>query len=204
MPNFFTKKVGPLPIWAWGGLAAGGTFLILSSGGGKKKDPGAPQGNTSGGSQPPNDAGNYNATITETQTFGGGTLGYIGRPLQGFGNVFVNLHRHPEQDGWFHGGKRYDSHAFHGHGFGEGGRHHGGPHGGDRGHGGFNGGRNGPPRRGGGRNNGGGHHSGGGNGGVRGRIARSFSPNSSRYTDNNQSSRGDVANPYAGGQGVKR
>jgi hypothetical protein len=193
--NFFTKKVGPLPIWAWGGLAAGGTFLILK-GGGKKTaaDPGAPQGTTSGGTQPRNDAGNYNATITETQTFGGGTLGFIGRPLQGFGNVFVNLHHHPEHDGWFHGGRRYDSHAFGHHGFGEGGRHHGGPHGGDRGHGGFAGGRNGPPKRGGRK---------GGNGDVRGRIARSFAPNSSRYTDNNQSSRGDVANPYAGGQGVK-
>ena len=192
--NFFTKKVGPLPIWAWGGLAAGGTFLILKRSG-SKKDPGAPQGTTSGGTQPRNDAGNYNATITETQTFGGGSVGMNSWPLQGFGNVFVNLHRHPEGEGWFHGGRRYDSHAFNHHGFGEGGRHHGGPHGGDRGHGGFSGGRNGPPR---------GGKPGRGGGDVRGRIMRSFAPNSPRYTDNNQSTRGNVANPFAGGQGVSR
>ena len=195
--SFFTKKVGPLPIWAWGGLAAGGTFLILKRGGGSKKDSGAPQGQTSGGSQPPNDAGNYNATINSTinsdSTFGGGTLGFIGRPLQGFGNVFVNLHHHPEENGWFHGGRRYDAHAFERHGFGDGGRHDRRGRG-DRDSGGFSGGRN---RQGGGRNRG------GGNGDVRERIRRSFAPNSSRYTDNNQSSRGDVANPYAGGQGVK-
>lgn len=190
--NFFTKKVGPLPIWAWGGLAAGGTYLILKRSG-SKKDPGAPQGTTSGGTQPRNDAGNYNATITETQTFGGGSIGMYSNPLQGFGNVFVNLHRHPDGEGWFHGGRRYDSHAFQRHGFGDGGRHEGGYRG-DRGDGGFAGGRN---RRGGGGNRG------GGNGNVRESIRRSFSPNSSRYRDNNQSSPGDVANPYAGGQGVK-
>lgn len=192
MSNFFTKKVGPLPVWAWGGLAAGGTFLILKKGG-SKKDPGAPQGQTSGGTQPPNDAGNYNATITETQTFGGGAIGLHAWPLQGFGNVFVNLHRHHDGEGWYHGGRRYDSHAFHKHGFGEGGRHEG-HYRGDRGDGGFAGGRNRRERGGGeGRRN----------GNVRESIRRSFAPNSSRYTDNNQSSRGDVANPYAGGQGVK-
>lgn len=178
MSNFFTKKIGPLPVWAYGAIAAGGTFLLLKGGGGggkaKKKD--ASTDPASGAlTQPPNDAGNYTSSITESSTFGGGTLGFIGRPLQGFGNVFVNLHRHPEHEGYFHGGKRYPDHAFRSHGFGGGGHHDGG-RGDHRGFGGFAGGRDR-------------HH--GSEGGRFNQIKKSFGPGSARYRDNNQSSPGN-------------
>jgi hypothetical protein len=176
--SFLTNKIGPLPVWGYGAIAAGGTFLLLKKGGGssakKKTDP-STDPNSGATTQPPNDAGNYNSTITETSTFGGGTLGFIGRPLQGFGNVFVNLHRHPDGEGYFSGGRRYSDHAFRAHGFEGGGRHEGG-RGNHRSFGGFAGGRDRNPGRENNRSN---------------SIRKSFGPNSSRYRDNNQSTPGN-------------
>lgn len=203
LKSFLTKKVGPLPTWGWGAVAAGGTFLLLKGGGGggkSKKDASDPNGAAGSNQQPPNDAGNYNATISDTQTFGGGSLGFLGHPLRGFGNVFVHVHRHPE-GGYYVGGRGYNHHAFSGHGFGDGGRHRGGHPGSDHRHG-FAGGRD---HQQGGGNRGGtprGHAQGHYNPtrGVGSRIARSFSPNSSRYRDNNASSPGNAHDLPVGGK----
>lgn len=160
MPNFLTKKIGPLPIWAYGAIAAGGTFLLLSGGGGgKKKDPNAAGGstdNTTTGSA--NTNWKLNESINSDQTFGGGGIGFFNGPHMGRGHVFVNLMHHPD-GGYFHGGRNYNAHAFHRHGWGGGGHHGGSSHGrGDDHRHGFGGGNDhhdggGGPRRGGGDRN---------------------------------------------------
>lgn len=176
-----THKVGPLPVWAYGAIAAGGTFLLLSGGKGKSsaKKPGS--GAAAGGADGTGGTNTYtgNSTTTETlsndQTFGGGSLGFLGRPLGGLGNVFVHLHPHPE-GGYFVGGRNYNSHAFKNHGFGQDGRHRGGNPAEDHRHG-FSGGRDhhGPNEQG-GRPRGfsQGHYTPGP--GIGSRIARSFKP----------------------------
>lgn len=178
-----THKIGPLPVWAYGAIAAGGTFLLLSGGkSGSKKKPGS--GAAAGGADGTGGTNSYtgNSTTTETlsdnQTFGGGSLGFLGRPGGGLGNVFVHLHPHPD-GGYFVGGRNYNSHAFKNHGFGKDGRHRGGFPGEDSRHG-FGGGRDhhGP-------NEGGGHPRGFGQGhynptaGIGSRIARGFKPGNS-------------------------
>src|SRR5882762_5458448 len=129
MANFLTKKIGPLPVWAYGAIAAGGTFLLLSSGGkSKKKDP-----NAAGGSTDNSTTGSANTnwklseSINSDQTFGGGGIGFFNGPHWGRGQVFVNLMHHPD-GGYFHGGRNYDSHAFRRHGWGDGGDHGGRRH----------------------------------------------------------------------------
>jgi hypothetical protein len=216
LKGFLTKKIGPLPTWGWGAVAAGGTFLLLKGGGGGKSKKSAatqPSGGAGANQQPPNDAGNYTSTISDNQTFGGGSLGFLGNPLRGFGNVFVHVHRHPDGGGYYVGGRGYNHHAFGGHGFGDGGRHRGGHPGSDNRHG-FGGGRD---HREPGGNRGGYSGSGFPRGfsqghynpsqGMGSRIARSFSPNSSRYRDNNASSPGNSTNDAqqgAGNQGSRR
>lgn len=210
---FFTKKIGPLPVWAYGAIAAGGTFLILSSG---KSKGGAADGTGSDPSDPNAGTANkitssanvnskLNQTISSDQTFGGGGIGFFHHPMSMGQGVFVNMFHHPD-GGYFHGGRHYDSHAFrahgfrdngrhfggfpnhdHFHGFGGGNDHHGGP---SRGHNRDHGGRNHNPFKGGPKR--GGHSP--SRGGNRGRIARSFSPGSSRYTDNNASSPHNTSN----------
>ena len=208
LKSFLTKKVGPLPTWGWGAVAAGGTFLLLKGGGGGgKKSAHEPSGGAGSNQQPPNDAGNYNATISDTQTFGGGSLGFLATPLRGFGNVFTHIHRHPDGGGYYVGGRGYHHHAFEHHGFGDGGRHRGGHPGSDHRHG-FAGGRD---HREHGGNGGGDHGSGRPRGfhqghynptaGVGSRIARSFSPNSPRYRDNNASTPGNSTNDAQQGVG---
>lgn len=190
--SFLTQKMGPLPIWGWGALAAGGTFLILKSGGKKKTgtgDPNNPNGSTSTINEKRDITANTNSTWDGSATWGGGSLGFMMNPLPAFGNVFVHMHRDHDRDGWHHGGRRYSGHGFEGHGFEEGGRRRRGGH--DDHRGGREGGR---------------HEGRGGREGGRGRIARSFGPNSSRYRDNNQSSPGnynrdDTKPTGAGAQG---
>lgn len=182
---FFTKKIGPLPVWAYGAIAAGGTFLLLSgSGGGKSKGKGkkagsGPAANSNDGSS--GDSGSFTGSTTETlssdQTFGGGTLGFLGRPFGNWGNVLVHLHPHPN-GGYHFGGRHYSNHAFKPHGFGRGGSHRGRQGGDDHRHGAF-GGR---PFRGNNNNHGNGHARGFGqghytpHGGIGSKIASSFHP----------------------------
>lgn len=202
--SFLTQKMGPLPIWGWGALAAGGTFLVLKSGGKKSAaggDPNNPNGTGTGSTL--NEKRNITATSTSntnstwdgSNTWGGGNLGFLMGPMPSFGNFFVHMHHDRDRGGWFSGGRRYNGHGFEGHGWKEGGHRGGGD---DGGRGGDRGGNRGGSR-GGGRGR-------GGNGGGFGAIARSFGPNSSRYRDNNQSSpgnysRNDTLPTGAGAQG---
>lgn len=129
--SFFTKKVGPLPVWAYGAIAAGGGYILMSSGGKGKKGQGKggqsgtdssdANSATSGGSF----TGDLKESINSNQTFGGGGIGFFNGPGMGGGGTFFNLFHHPE-GGYFHGGHRYDSHAFQSHGFHGGGHHFGG------------------------------------------------------------------------------
>lgn len=143
---FFTKKIGPLPVWGYGAIAAGGTFILLKGGGGGSKSKGKGKGNGSGpATNDPNGSdgssgsftGNTTETLSSDQTFGGGSLGFLARPFGNFSNVFVHLHPHPH-GGFFSGGRNYSDHAFRSHGFGRSGRDRGGD---DHRHGAF-GGRN--------------------------------------------------------------
>ena len=159
--SFFTKKIGPLPVWGYGAIAAGGTFILLKGGGagGKKgkKSPSGSANNAPDGTSTGSFTSSMNETLSDNQTFGGGTLGFLGWPVQAGRNIFVHLHPHPF-GGFFHGGHQYSSHAFRGHGFGRDGIHRGGYPGSDHRHG-FAGGRDFH-----GRNNGGGHPRGFGQG----------------------------------------
>lgn len=193
--SFLTQKMGPLPIWGWGALAAGGTFLVLKSGGKGKASANGDPNNPNGTGSTLNEKRNITATSTTnstwdgSQTWGGGNLGFLMGPIPSFGNFFVHMHHDRDRGGWFSGGRRYRGDSFEGHGWKEGGHRGGGDNdrrGGDRG-----GGRGGSK---------------GGRGGGFGAIARSFSPGSSRYRDNNQSSpgnysRNDTLPTGAGAQG---
>jgi hypothetical protein len=184
--SFFTHKMGPLPVWGWGAIAAGGTFLLLKGGGGSASKKGAPGGSANSAGNGSSGTFTGNSTTTETlssdQTFGGGTLGFIGRPLFGDRPVFANLFQ-SDGGGLWHGGRRYDDRPFWPFGFGSNGQHRGGYPGTDHRHGAF-GGRN---FRGG---NNSGHPRGFGQGhytpgaGIGARIAKSFHPSSpsARYT----------------------
>src|SRR5882762_8810166 len=122
MANFLTKKIGPLPIWAYGAIAAGGTFLLLSSGGGgKKKKKGSDSGNTNSSTSDSTGQYSIKESINSDQTFGGGGIGFFGRPFDGGGrNIFMNFHHHPD-GGYYHGGRNYDARSFRRHGFHDGG-----------------------------------------------------------------------------------
>jgi hypothetical protein len=181
--SFFTKKIGPLPVWGYGAIAAGGTFILLKGGGGgaKGKGKGKQGSGNSAGDGADGSSGNFSgsyktdSTLSSDQTFGGGALGFLGTPFGNWGNLFVHLHPHGD-GGYNMGGRRYSDHAFRSHGFGDNGRRRGrgGPT--DHRHGAF-GGR---PFRGGGdqggrpRGFGQGHYSPGR--GVGSRIAQSFNP----------------------------
>jgi hypothetical protein len=177
--SFFTKKIGPLPVWGYGAIAAGGTFILLkgsgSAGKGKKAGSG-PASNAPGGSSTGSFTSNTTETLSDDQTFGGGALGFLGLPFFGGRNIFVHLHQHPG-GGYFSGGRRYSDHAFRPFGFGRDGSNRGGFPGTDHRHG-FAGGRNyhGPQR--------GGHPRGFEQGhynpfaGIGSRLATSFHPGS--------------------------
>lgn len=174
--SFFTHKIGPLPVWGYGAIAAGGTFILLKKGGaGGKKAGSGPAANAPGGTSSGSFTGNTTETISDDQTFGGGSLGFLGLPFFGGRNIFVHMHPHPD-GGYFVGGRRYSHHAFAPHGFGRDGVHRGGFPGTDHRHGAF-GGRD---YR--GRNEGGGFPRGFGQGhytpfaGIGSRIAQSFHP----------------------------
>lgn len=139
--SFFTKKIGPLPVWGYGAIAAGGTFLLLKGGGSKGKGAGSgPAANAPGGTSTGSFSSNTTETLSSDQTFGGGSLGFLGLPFGGGRNIFVHLHQHPG-GGYFSGGRQYSDHAFRPHGFGERGVHRGGYPSTDHRHG-FAGGRN--------------------------------------------------------------
>lgn len=138
--SFFTKKIGPLPVWGYGAIAAGGTFLLLKGGGSKKTSGSGPATNAPGGSSNSNFTGNTTETLSDDQTFGGGSLGFLGLPFLGGRNMFVHMHPHPSGGYWV-GGRNYSDHAFSPFGFGRDGVHRGGFPGTDHRHGAF-GGRN--------------------------------------------------------------
>lgn len=185
--SFFTKKVGPLPIWGYGAIAAGGTFILLKGSGSKssgkagaKKGASGGQGAGSGGGS---DTGSFTGSSTQTlssdQTFGGGALGFLGSPFGNFGNLFVHLHQHGG-GGYQMGGRNYSDHGFRSFGFGRDGMGGGRGRTTDHRHGAF-GGR---PFRGGGQNGGGrprgfgqGHYN--PTGGLGSRIASGFNPRNS-------------------------
>lgn len=73
--SFLTKKVGPLPTWGWGAVAAGGTFLLLKGGGGGGKGPKNAADN--GGQSIPN----YNFKTTMSQNIGGDSVSYATHPF---------------------------------------------------------------------------------------------------------------------------
>lgn len=176
--SFFTKKIGPLPVWGYGAIAAGGTFLLLKGGGaggksGSKKAGAGANGAANGNGSTGNFSGTSNITDTYSgdQTFGGGALGFLGGPWPHFGHI--NTHLHFGGDRWHRG---YSAQGFRNWGFDSNGRHGGRRFGSDNRHG-FAGGRNfrGP-------NNGGGTPRGFGqghytpSGGIGSRIASSFNP----------------------------
>lgn len=183
--SFFTKKIGPLPVWGYGAIAAGGTFILLKGGGGGGKAKGKGKAGSGPASGDGSDSmggsssftGNTTETLSSDQTFGGGTLGFLGRPFGNWGNVIMHLHPHP-QGGYQLGGQRYSHHAFASHGFGRGGRRDGGRGGSDHRHGAFGGrpfrGRNDGHGNGHARGFGQGHYT--PSGGIGSKIARSFHP----------------------------
>jgi hypothetical protein len=181
--SFFTKKIGPLPVWGYGAIAAGGTFILLKGGGKGKKGSqdsnGSGNGNGSQGGANGTVKSNLNTTetISSDQTFGGGSLGFLGWPGQFANNIFVHLHPHPH-GGFYRGGRHYSDHGFESHGHGRDGGRRGGDdhrHGafGGRGFGGFRGPEHGGQPRGFGQ----GHYT--PSGGIGARIASAFNPRNS-------------------------
>ena len=75
--SFLTKKVGPLPTWGWGAVAAGGTFLLLKGGGGGSR---AGKASDNGGQSLPN----YNFQTTMSQNLGDNTLSMATHPFGSF------------------------------------------------------------------------------------------------------------------------
>jgi len=86
--SFFTKKVGPLPVWAYGAIAAGGAYVLMSSGKSKKGEgKGGQSGTDSSDANSATSSGSFTGDLKETinsdQTFGGGGIGFFNGPQMG-------------------------------------------------------------------------------------------------------------------------
>lgn len=127
LKEMLTKKIGPLPVWGYGAIAAGGTFIILKRRGAGSAAGGSDQGGagqTGGAGSGINGSFKGTSNITSTysgdQTFGGGALGFLGGPWPGLGNMFTHLHH--DGDRWRYGGRDYDGRGFRHHGWDNDGR----------------------------------------------------------------------------------